>query len=51
MNLTVIADGNRFIHVLVRTICRLIPLDLVTFIVFKDQLLHDYLSKTKVIYK
>lgn len=51
MNLKVVAENNRFVSVLIRTICRLIPFDLVTFIFFKDQLLHDYLSKTKVIYK
>lgn len=51
MNLKVVTENNRFICVLIRTICRLIPLDLITFVFFKDRLLHDYLSKTKVIYK
>lgn len=51
MDLKVVAGHNRFASILKRTICRLIPLDLITFIFFKDRLLHDYLSTTKVIYK
>ncbi|ODS89406.1 MAG: hypothetical protein ABS44_04040 [Chryseobacterium sp. SCN 40-13] len=51
MNLKVIAEKNRYKSVLIRSICRLIPLDLITFIFLGDQLLHDYLSNTKVMYQ
>lgn len=51
MDLKVVTDKNRFISMLIRNISRFIPLDLISFIFFKDQLLHDYLSKTKVIYQ
>jgi len=49
MTLKVVTDKNRFVSVLLRTICRFIPLDLITFIFCNDQLLHDYMSKTKVV--
>ncbi len=51
MNLKVIAEKNRYKSVLIRTICRLIPMDLITFIFLGDRLLHDYLSNTKVMYQ
>lgn len=51
MNLKVVTHKNRFISMLIRTMGRFIPLDLISFIFFKDQLLHDYISKTKVIYQ
>lgn len=41
--------SNRFISILIRTVCRFIPFDLITFLFFKDRLLHDYLSNTKVV--
>ena len=49
MNLKVVVEKDKFISILVRTICRLIPFDVITFIFFKDKLLHDYLSKTRVV--
>lgn len=49
MKLKVTSERNPFISVFIRTICRLIPFDLLTFILFKEELLHDRLSKTKVI--
>ena len=40
---------NKFITFFIRTISRLIPLDLATFLIFENGLLHDRLSKTKVV--
>ena len=51
MKLKVIQTGNKnkFITIFIRTISRLIPLDLVTFLIFENELLHDKISKTKVV--
>ena len=50
-DLEVVITSNKFFSILVRTICRLIPLDLLTFFFFNDKLLHDVLSKTSVTVK
>lgn len=49
MKLKLEFSNNRLISVFVRTVCRLIPLDLISFLLLKDKLLHDYLSKTSVV--
>jgi len=41
--------NNKFFTFFIRTISRLIPLDLVTFLIFENELLHDKISKTKVV--
>lgn len=41
--------NNKYLSIFVRTISRLIPLDLATFLIFENELLHDKLSKTKVV--
>ena len=41
--------NNKFFTFSVRTISRLIPLDLATFLIFENELLHDKISKTKVV--
>lgn len=46
----VINKGNKFINVFIRTICRFIPLDLISFLVMKDKILHDHLSNTQVVF-
>ena len=40
---------NKFATIFIRTISRLIPLDLATFLIFENELLHDKISKTKVV--
>ena len=42
-------NKNKFTTIFIRTISRLIPLDLVTFLIFENELLHDKISKTKVV--
>jgi uncharacterized RDD family membrane protein YckC len=42
-------NKNKFITFFIRTISRLIPLDLATFLIFENELLHDKISKTKVV--
>ncbi len=51
LKLRVVIDDshNKFISILIRTLCRFIPFDLITFLFFKDYLLHDRLSNTKVV--
>lgn len=39
---------KRFYRIFIRTLCRLIPIDPITFFFYKDKLLHDVLSKTSV---
>ncbi|PIE50249.1 MAG: hypothetical protein CSA38_04145 [Flavobacteriales bacterium] len=48
MKLKVSYEKNRFLSILIRTLSRLIPLELISFLILKDQLLHDKISKTKV---
>lgn len=49
MKLEIVIKTNRLLSILIRTISRLIPFDPITFVLFKNKLLHDYLSNTKVI--
>ena len=42
-------NKNKFTTIFIRTISRLIPLDLATFLIFENELLHDKISKTKVV--
>lgn len=49
MKLKISVEGEKFTSILIRTISRIIPFDPITFLFFKDKLLHDYLSKTKVV--
>ena len=42
-------NKNKFATIFIRTISRLIPLDLATFLIFENELLHDKISKTKVV--
>jgi uncharacterized RDD family membrane protein YckC len=52
MKLKIEYSGNKFFVFLIRTISRLIPLDLISFFLLKDdKLLHDYISKTRVVLK
>lgn len=48
LKLEVICYEKRFYRIFIRTICRLIPLDLITFLFYEDKLLHDVLSQTSV---
>ncbi len=49
MKIQVAFTGNRFLSILLRTICRFIPLDLVSFLIDEKFLWHDKLSGTQVI--
>ena len=49
MKLKVIYQKPHFNSIFIRTFCRFIPLELLSFIFFGDELLHDKLSKTRVV--
>ena len=51
MKLEVEFEKNRIASILIRSLSRLIPLEIVSFFYFENKLLHDILSKTSVVSK
>ena len=49
--LEVVYKNKTLLSILIRSLVRLFPLDLFFILIFKDKVLHDYLSKTLVIDK